>query len=211
MARNHRRQNAQESGSLPEESAPENLTEEGEESFLVLSEELRTIYLFGLFNTKLTLRFIKYWDILTFAYNQVLPKRDILTVVIHCGGGSSYDGLALYDKIKSSGIPTQTMCIGKVDSAAIAVFLAGFRRGIYENAFISFHQTQPNLCQRSNRAEVEREIKECRKIDSRYHAIILANSNLGPRTIRRFEREQKEITAEEAVKYGLATEIIKNH
>lgn len=194
----------------PEDSAPENLAEDDDECLLVLSEELRTIYLFGLFNTKLVLRFIKYWDTLTLAYKQTLPKRDIVTVVVHSSGGSSYDGLALYDKIRSSGIPTQTMCIGRLDSAAIAVFLAGFRRGIYENAFIGFHQTQPDLCQHSDRAEAKREIEKCRRIDSRYHRIIMANSNLTLRTIRRFELEQNEITAEEAVKYGLAHEIIKN-
>lgn len=192
-----------------DDAEPEEQVVDAEELFEI-NEELRRIYLFGSLTQKLTLRFIKHWDTLSFAYDQAQLKKDPIILVVYSLGGSGYAGLAMYDRIRSSPIPTHTVGTGSIYSAAIALFLAGTKRLIHESAFIGFHQVQPDVCEHSDRDEVEREVRDCHLIDAAYHKIILANSNLTLRKIRQFDRERRQLTAQEAVKYGLAHEIIKN-
>ena len=191
-----------------DDEAPESLESDDEESLVVFSEELTTIYIFGQLHKKLLMHFLKYWDCLV-----ALVKKDgnrEATIIINSEGGGSSSGLAMYDRIRSSGIFVRTVGLGNICSAAIPVFLAGNVRHLHENVLIGFHLTQPCVCEHCDRSDIERELRDCRQIDSLHRRIILANSNLTLSKLRRFEKDQVSITAEEAVKYNLAHEIIKN-
>lgn len=179
--------------------------------FLVdLSEELRTIYLFGYLGEKTVFLFIKHWDKIESIYDSKTQQNsEPITIVINSSGGQSIQGLALHNKIRYSGVPIKTVGIGEISSAAMAVFLAGRERLLYPDTLIGFHQCQPDLCPHSDRSAAELEVSECKLIDSRYHRVILENSNLTRRQVVNLEKRSKYITAEEAVKYGLAHGIIK--
>lgn len=179
--------------------------------FLIdLSEELRTIYLFGYLGEKMVFLFIKHWDKFEAIYKgKTQQNGEPITIVINSSGGQSIQGLALHNKIRYSGAPIKTVGIGEISSAAMAVFLAGHERILYPDTLIGFHQCQPDLCPHSDRSAAELEVFECKLIDSRYHRVILGNSNLTRRQVINLEKRSKYITAEEAVKYGLAHKIIK--
>lgn len=177
---------------------------------LEIDADLRTIYLSGPLHSKLVWRFLTYWSKFE-SICKSAGNRQTMTVVVYSDGGDSLAGLALYDKIRSSGIPTRTIAIGEVASAAIIVFLAGQKRLIHENTFIWFHQTQLMVTENDDRNDIERELGESGTIDRHYQKIILANSKLTRRQIIKMEREKYLMSAEEAVKYGLAHGIIKNN
>lgn len=136
-------------------------------------------------------------------------RRLKITITICSSGGDSTAGVAIYDRIRSSGLPVRTRALGEVSSAALAVFLAGKERLMFENAFLASDKTNQKTNDRS-RQEKEITLTQLQREDERYSCIILENSRMTKRQLDKFEREEKQINAQEAVKLGLAHKIIRN-
>jgi ATP-dependent protease ClpP protease subunit len=89
------------------------------------------------------------------------------------------------------------------------VFLAGKERLMFENAFLASDKTNQKTNDRS-RQEKEITLTQLQREDERYSRIILENSRMTKRQLDKFEREEKQINAQEAVKLDLAHKIIRN-
>lgn len=183
---------------------------------VTLNEKLRTINLFGDdLSSKVLLSIKNCLDILE-AILETDESKDnrIIKIYICTSGGDSDAGLGIYDllrsRARSSGLLIETIAIGVVASAGIVIFLAGDRRLIHENALLISHASDQSI-ECCSRQEKENLIDKMRVMDTIYRKIILQRSKLSSRLLARFERLEKYITAEEAIRYGLAHEIIKNH
>jgi len=132
-----------------------------------------------------------------------------ITITICSPGGDSAVGLAIYDLIRSSGLPVRTRALGEVSSAALAVFLAGRERLMFENACLFSHKTDQEM-EGCSRQEKETILAQLQAEDEKYASIILENSKMTRRQLDKFEGLERRITAQEAVELGLAHEIIKN-
>ena len=71
-----------------------------------------------------------------------------------------------------------------------------------------FHLTQPDLPKGGERIAVENELENCQKIDLVFRNILIQNSKLTLRQIKKMEQESYLMLADEAVKYGIAHGII---
>ncbi len=139
------------------------------------------------------------------------PDKEI-TLYINSPGGSVSDGLAVYDVMRLLDAPVRTVCMGTCASMGAIIFLAGAKREMMEHGKIMVHdpafggshdiggkkphQIQPELD----------DLNRCRESLARI---------ISERTGRTLE-EVYEVTvndtyfsAEEAVEFGLATDIIK--
>lgn len=94
----------------------------------------RTVCIFGEINEIIVLQVQKAFDIL-----ESINKYAEITIKIMSEGGNWFDGLAIYDRIKSSPCPTRTLGTGMVASTATIIFQAGKLREITENCMFLLH------------------------------------------------------------------------
>ncbi len=136
-------------------------------------------------------------------------KKDI-KIIINSNGGSCYDGLALYDRIRQSECNIVTLGTGLVGSMALIVFLAGDERIVTENTTLLTHQTAisdfTGKC-----AELKIEAKEVEKLEDMLLEIISERTGQSIKKLKNETRPgDKWFGSEEAVEEGYADSIIKN-
>lgn len=94
----------------------------------------RTVCIFGEINEALSLQIQKAFDIL-----ESINKYSEIVVKVMSNGGNWFDGLAIYDRIKSSPCPVRMIGTGMVASTATVIFQAGKLREITENCVFLLH------------------------------------------------------------------------
>jgi len=105
----------------------------------------RDLYLYGDVNKMSVLKIIERLNILNRYDTEMLRngprtfKAEPISVYINSGGGSVYDGLALYSAIKNSPTTVVTIASGMVGSAALLIFLAGKYRVAYPYTTFLYH------------------------------------------------------------------------
>ena len=103
-----------------------------------------------------------------------------------------------------------TVGLGKVMSAGVVLLAAGTKgkRAIGKNCRVMIHPVAAASMGDLN--DIENETKEVRLLQKMYIQALVENSNLTEAKIKRMLRKKVNvyISAEEAVKYGIADEII---
>ncbi|KFZ25974.1 MAG: ATP-dependent Clp protease proteolytic subunit 2 [Candidatus Izimaplasma bacterium HR2] len=105
----------------------------------------RDIYLFGDVNKEIAFKIIERINILNRYDEEMLRngprtfKPQPISLHINSGGGSIYDGMALYSTIKNSVTPVITIGSGMVGSAALLIYLGGRYRVVYPYTTFLFH------------------------------------------------------------------------
>lgn len=138
--------------------------------------------------------------------NELSGKK--VTIKLSTYGGDINVGFAIHDLIVASSLPVTTIAIGNLASAGILPFLAGQHRLMYPNATLLIHKTDQDL-ENTSRIEKDNAIGQLKILDRMMMKIIEKNSCLNSSLIKKSCSAEKLITAEEALKYGLAHGIIK--
>lgn len=129
--------------------------------------------------------------------------------IINSKGGSLYDGLALYDRIKISPCKIIMVATGLVASMGLVIYLAGDERVITETATLLSHQNLMDL-EHAKTADVKIEAREMERLEDWYLNLV---SNITGQSVKKIEEGikigDKYISAEEAVKTGYASKIIE--
>ena len=138
------------------------------------------------------------------------PGKEII-LYINSPGGLVADGLAVYDVIRLLDAPVRTVCLGTCASMGAILFLAGERRGIMEHGRIMVHDPafggghdiggkKPHQIQ----SELD-DLNRCRKSLAE---IISERTGKALDEIYKVTANDTYFSAQEAVEFGLATEII---
>ncbi|MBI2063197.1 MAG: ATP-dependent Clp protease proteolytic subunit [Candidatus Yanofskybacteria bacterium] len=183
----------------------------GDENHIIFNIEKRRIYIFRVIDRDATLEMQSLLD--EFKENGDATKKDSvpITIVINSPGGSAFQGLAIYDLLKSSGFKLITIILGEVASAGVAISLVGDQRWMHKNAVIHFHAAAFQFENPKERLErFERDImqKEVRVVETLYENIYLANSKLTRKKLRELELHEDCLTSDQALKFGLVHKII---
>jgi ATP-dependent Clp protease protease subunit len=137
------------------------------------------------------------------------PKH--LTLMINSPGGQVHSAFALIDIMKGSKIPVHTVGLGMIASCGILVFMAGEKgfRTITPNTSILSHQYSWYSAGKEH--ELFSRVKEFELSTERMLAHYKRCSGLSEKDIRKYLLPPEDIwlSAEEAVKYGLADNIKK--
>ena len=75
-------------------------------------------------------------------FREILSKTKELTVRMHCGGGSVYEGLAIYDLMRSSDAYIKVIVEGMAASMGSIIALGGDEITMTENAFFMMHSAK---------------------------------------------------------------------
>jgi ATP-dependent Clp protease protease subunit len=123
-------------------------------------------------------------------------------------GGCVYDGLSLYDAIKNSKTEVDITCFGKIMSMGIVLLLAAKTRKAYRNTTFMIHEGSAGAIGKVS--DMEDSIDESKRLNDIYFGIIESETKIPKAKLDEIRKRRKDwyFTAEEALEYGLITEII---
>lgn len=137
------------------------------------------------------------------------PKQ--LTLIINSPGGSVHAAFALIDTMKGSSIPIRTVGLGLIASCGVLTFMAGKkgRRVITPNTSILSHQY--SWGSRGKEHELFAQVREFELSTERMVEHYKKCTGLTEKKIREvlLPPEDRWLSAEEAVKYGIADKIVE--
>ena len=136
-------------------------------------------------------------------------RPENLTLIIESPGGSLNAAFALIDVMKGSAIPVHTLGLGQIASCGILTFMAGAKghRTLTQNTSILSHQY--SWGQHGKEHELMSRVREFELTAERMLALYKSCTGLDEKTIRKVLLPAHDVwlTAEEAVKYGIADNI----
>jgi hypothetical protein len=135
------------------------------------------------------------------------PDKDI-QLYINSPGGSVYDGLAIYDTMQYIKPDVQTIGIGLQASMGAFLLSAGAKgkRFVLPNARVMIHQ--PSSGTQGKVTDQEISLREALEIKERLATIMSENTGQKLDKIKADMERDFWMSAEVAVKYGLADEVI---
>ncbi|MGV9457049.1 ClpP family protease [Streptomyces sp. NPDC003635] len=136
------------------------------------------------------------------------PEREI-AIYINSPGGSFTSLMAIYDTMTYVQAPISTFCVGQAASTA-AVLLAGGdpgRRSVLEHARVLLGQPAAGGS-RGAISDLALQAKEMVRIRSQVEEVLARHTHHDVATLRADMDRDKVFTAEEAVAYGLADQVM---
>lgn len=143
-------------------------------------------------------------------YLEMEDDEKEITLYINSPGGDVSSGLAVYDYLTMMKAPIRTVSIGLAASMGAILFLAGDKRQMLPHTQIMIHD--PSYGQANMGGKKPHEIQHALdKLNETKEKIVNIISDKTGRTIKEINEitmEDKYYNADEAVDFGLATEII---
>jgi ATP-dependent Clp protease protease subunit len=136
------------------------------------------------------------------------PENEI-SIYINSPGGSFTSLMAIYDTMTYVQTPISTLCVGQAASTA-AVLLAGGdpgRRLVLEHARVLLGQPASGGS-RGAISDLALQAKEMVRIRSQVEEVLARHTHHDVATLRADMDRDKVFTAQEAVEYGLADEVV---
>ena len=140
--------------------------------------------------------------------NEKDPEKEI-TIYINSPGGEVQSGLAAYDLLCMTKAPVTTVCIGEAASMAAILFLAGKRRIMLPSSTIMIHDPSPGGGSLTGMKpdQIEEKLSGLKKTRDRLCSIISEKTGKTMKQVMKKTCKDSFFTAEEALDFGLATEI----
>lgn len=131
-----------------------------------------------------------------------------IQILLSTYGGTAYDGISLYDAIKNSKTEVDITCFGKIMSMGIVLLLASKTRRAYRNTTFMIHEGSSGAIGKIS--DMEDSVDEAKRLNDIYFDIIESEAKIPKAKLDEIRKARKDwyFTAEEALKYGLITEII---
>ena len=131
-----------------------------------------------------------------------------IQILLSTYGGTAYDGISLYDAIKNSKTEVDITCFGKIMSMGIVLLLASKTRKAYRNTTFMIHEGSSGAIGKIS--DMEDTVDEAKRLNDIYFDIIESEAKIPKAKLDEIRKTRKDwyFTAEEALKYGLITEII---
>ena len=144
--------------------------------------------------------------------HQIVVARSIAMMVSTHGGTASdmFSILDVMDMVKERTCDIETFGIGKVMSAGVPILAAGTKgkRKVGRNCRIMLHNVMAGTG--GTIFSMENELEEIKWVQERYIETLASYTKLTPSKIKKLLKAQRDvyISAEEAIKMGIADEII---
>jgi ATP-dependent Clp protease protease subunit len=137
------------------------------------------------------------------------PQQDI-RLYINSPGGVVYAGLAIHDTLKLVRAPVSTICVGMAASFATILLAAGARgkRYVLPNATIHLHQPLLPAGIQGQASDMEIQANEILRLRARINQLLVEYTGQSHDRIVRDTDRDLFLTAEQAVSYGLADEVL---
>jgi len=147
--------------------------------------------------------------IMKMLYLDNLKRNTEISLYINSPGGSVDDTMAIYDTIRFVGSPVATYCIGRAQSGAAVILAAGTKGKRYalSHAKVMLHQPWGGVSGQA--ADIKIQAEEILKAKTMINEILSKHSGQSVEKIAAETERDRYMTAEEAQKYGLIDEVLK--
>jgi len=137
------------------------------------------------------------------------PKKDI-SLYINSPGGVVYSGLAIIDTMNHIKPQVSTICTGMAASMASVILSAGAKgkRFILPNSEVMIHQ--PHGGSEGQASDIEISAKQILKLRASLNKILAKNTGKPLAQVEKDVDRDFFMGAEEALKYGIVDEVLKN-
>jgi ATP-dependent Clp protease protease subunit len=125
---------------------------------------------------------------------------------INSPGGDVNAFFAIYDVMNIIKAEVHTYCIGQASSAGASLLSSGTKRYCTQNASIMIHHLSSGVG--GTAVEIEIETKEIKRVNKKLTEILARNTGQSIAKVNRDCKNDKYMTAEEALKYGIVDEIL---
>lgn len=115
-------------------------------------------------------------------FRDALTGSSDLTIRMHCGGGSVYEGLAIYDLIRNAESHTKIIVEGMAGSMGGVIALAGDEIEMNENAFFMMHAVTAGCF--GNKNDFKNGLQQIENCEQRLGKIFSERTKADPETIK---------------------------
>ena len=131
---------------------------------------------------------------------------------INSPGGSVKDGLAVYDVIRLMKSPVTTICIGMAASMGSILFLAADKRLMLPHSEIMIHDASFGQAEFSGLKpdEIQQKTDDLLETCKTLRGIIEERTGLSAKVVRDKMKKDSYFKADEAMKLGIATDILSS-
>lgn len=143
-------------------------------------------------------------------YLEKTDPGEPVTLYISSPGGEVTSGMAVYDYIQLMKSPVNTVCIGLAASMGAILFLAGQERKMLEHTQIMIHDPSFARCDMGGMKphEMQKRVNDLRRTSKMLRGVIVDRTGLSCEQVTEITKSDTFFSAKEAVKFGIATEII---
>ena len=136
------------------------------------------------------------------------PEKDI-ALYVNSPGGSITAGLAIYDTMQYIKPDVATLCVGQAASMAAVLLAAGAegKRAVLPNSRVLIHQPLLYRLQ-GQQTDIDIHAKDLLRMRDRIEDILSAHSGKSKEEIHNDTERDKILSAEAAVEYGLADQVM---
>lgn len=165
----------------------------------------REIFLVGEVNAESSNELIK-----KLMYLEQEDRESSVTLYINSPGGEVVSGLAVYDYIRLMEAPVNTVCIGTAASMGAILFLAGRERKMLRHTRLMIHDPSYGGGELKGKKphEIRQELDNLNRVKRTLVGIISERTGKSIKEIDRVTAKDTYYSAEEAVRFGLATKIV---
>jgi len=141
-------------------------------------------------------------------YLENQKRGNEINLYINSPGGAVDDTLALYDTMRFMSSPVATYCLGRAYSGAAVLLTAGAKgkRYLLPHAKVMIHQPYGGVTGQAEDIRIQAE--QIIRMKSELTKIISQCTGQPVDIVKRDSERDKYFSAEEAVKYGLADEVL---
>lgn len=142
-------------------------------------------------------------------FRDTLAKNKDVTIRVHSGGGSVYEGLAIYDLIRSSEANVTVIVEGMAASMASIIALAGDTVQMTENAFFMMHAVIGGVW--GNKNDLTNYVEQLENCEKRLQAIYKERTTADEKTIKNwFDSGQDHwLDADTCLQLSVCDEVVK--
>lgn len=142
-------------------------------------------------------------------FRDALQKNSDLTIRMHCGGGSVYEGLAIYDLILNSEGHTKVIVEGMAASMGGVIALAGAEIEMNDNAFFMMHAVTAGCF--GNKNDFKNGIQQIENCEERLGKIFGERTKADEKTIKNwFDSGQDHwLSSDKCLELGICDRVIK--
>ena len=165
--------------------------------------ENRVIFMIGEINQASAARVM-----MQMLYLENQKRGNEINLYINSPGGAVDDTLAIYDTMRFISSPVATYCMGRAYSGGSVLLAAGQKgkRFILPHAKVMIHQPYGGVGGQAEDIRIQAE--QIIKTKAELNRILASHCGKDPEQIHRDSERDRYFTAEEAVRYGLADEVL---
>jgi ATP-dependent protease ClpP protease subunit len=165
---------------------------------------VETIYLIGSIDDAAFKRF----DMKLTRLENESGREGSVRIVLNSEGGSAYDALAFFDRIKASSLLTKIYLYGTAFSAAVLVLAAGKKRLMGKNAWVMVHEDTTDVEETQRVRAAVKELEHAIRLENQWCEVLAGVTKASAEKWDELHAVETYLSANQCLELGLIDEVL---